>query len=143
MTVTEASRIRALIDEWMEATCRRDVPRVVALYATDVVSFDAIGPLQVRGIDAWRAHWEACMAHCPGDMAFRVEDVHIEVDGNVGFARFLLHCAVTQPDGVVHSGWMRGTACYRRVDGDWKIAHDHCSVPFDPESCKASVELQP
>jgi ketosteroid isomerase-like protein len=69
--------------------------------------------------------------------------VHIEVGGDVAFARFLMHCGATLPDGTTHSGWMRATACYRRVNDEWKIVHDHCSVPFDPESCKALVELQP
>lgn len=139
----EEARIRALIDTWVGATLKRDVPRVTALYVSDVVSFDAIGPLQVRGIEAWAAHWRACMEQCPGDMHFRIDDIHVEVGGDVAFSRFLLHCGATLPDGIVHSGWMRGTACYRRVNGEWKIAHDHCSVPFDPETCKALVELQP
>lgn len=139
----DQARIRALIGTWVDASLKRDVPRVIALYAPDVVSFDAIGPLQVRGIEAWTAHWQVCFDHCPGEMHFRIDDVHIEVGGDVAFARFLMHCGATLPDGTTHSGWMRGTACYRRVNGDWKIAHDHCSVPFDPETCKALVELQP
>jgi len=57
----EEARIRSLIDTWVEATLTRDVPRVTALYVSDVVSFDAIGPLQVRGLEAWTAHWQACM----------------------------------------------------------------------------------
>lgn len=136
--------IRAVIDTWVDAALHRDVARVTSLYVQDVVSFDAIGPLQIRGLDAWRAHWSSCMEQCPGDMVFRVQDVHVETGGgDIAFARFLMHCGATLPDGTTHSSWMRGTACYRRVGGEWKIAHDHCSVPFEPESCKALFDLQP
>lgn len=142
-TKTEEARIRALIDDWVDAIVRRDVPRILALYTADVESFDAIGPLRIRGSEAWAAHWRMCMEQCPASLQFRVQDVHVEADGNVGFARFLMQCSGTMPDGTTHSGWMRCTAGYRCEDGQWRIAHDHCSAPFDPKTNKALVDLQP
>lgn len=143
MSVTDTERIRALIDKWVEGAMHADVPRVTALYTEDVVSFDAIGPLRISGIDAWREHWKRCMEQCPGEMKFQVADVHIEVGGDVAFARFLMRCGATMPDGTEQTGWLRGTACYRCEAGEWKIAHDHCSVPFDPVSGAALIELEP
>ena len=28
--------------------------------------------------------------------------------------------------------WMRATVGYRRIDGKWKVVHEHVSVPFNP-----------
>jgi ketosteroid isomerase-like protein len=39
--------------------------------------------------------------------------------------------------------WVRWTACFRKVDGDWLIAHDHVSVPSDLDRGKALVDLHP
>jgi ketosteroid isomerase-like protein len=37
---------------------------------------------------------------------------------------------------------MRVTFCCRKAAGRWKIAHEHFSAPFDPESGKV-LDLQP
>jgi ketosteroid isomerase-like protein len=39
--------------------------------------------------------------------------------------------------------WVRATTCYRKVDGAWKIVHEHQSVPFDPHTGAASLDLAP
>ena len=35
------------------------------------------------------------------------------------------------------------TVCYGKIDGDWKVVHEHFSSPFDMQSGKALFELQP
>jgi len=35
--------------------------------------------------------------------------------------------------------WWRATVCYRKMDGEWKITHEHNSVSFDVKSGKASL----
>jgi len=32
---------------------------------------------------------------------------------------------------------------YRKIDGTWLVAHEHSSVPFDPESGMAALDLEP
>jgi len=39
--------------------------------------------------------------------------------------------------------WVRATVCFRKIDGQWKVTHEHISVPFDMETFKASVHLKP
>jgi ketosteroid isomerase-like protein len=39
--------------------------------------------------------------------------------------------------------WWRVTVCYRKIDGRWKIAHEHNSVPFNVNNGKASLDLKP
>ena len=39
--------------------------------------------------------------------------------------------------------WIRATLCYRKIDGKWMVTHEHVSVPFDPESGQASLDLKP
>jgi ketosteroid isomerase-like protein len=39
--------------------------------------------------------------------------------------------------------WWRATVCCRKVDGAWMVVHKHASVPFDAETGRASLDLEP
>lgn len=62
--------IQTLIDTYRQAVMTKDVEKVMALYADDIVSFDAIKALQFKGKAAYRAHWVECMQMCPGPHIF-------------------------------------------------------------------------
>src|ERR671911_2852301 len=143
MTRTDAeAQIRALIDGWVEAARANDIDGIVAVYAPDIRSFDAIAHLQFKGIDAYRKHWEACMAMCPSPI-FEIHDLGIEAGDGVAFGHYLLRCGTTGEDGKEQAGWTRGTVCCRKRSGRWMVAHEHFSVPFDMESGKALLGLEP
>jgi ketosteroid isomerase-like protein len=47
-------------------------------------------------------------------------------------------------DGEKVDMWLRETLCFRKIDGKWKITHEHESVPFYMDgSFKAAVDLKP
>jgi ketosteroid isomerase-like protein len=39
--------------------------------------------------------------------------------------------------------WWRATICYRKVDGAWRVTHEHASAPFNVASGRASLDLEP
>jgi ketosteroid isomerase-like protein len=39
--------------------------------------------------------------------------------------------------------WLRCTVCYRKIKGEWRIAHLQVSLPVDLRTGKAIVDLQP
>ncbi|WP_426956814.1 YybH family protein [Muricoccus radiodurans] len=135
-TRTAEDEVRAAVTAFFEAAKRQDITGIADGYAEDVVTYDAIGPVRFVGREAVVAHWQACFAMCQeGSMALR--ELRVEASGSVAFCSFLLDCGGVGPDGVRHEGTMRGTSCFRReVDGRWRIAHDHCSSPFDPMTGK-------
>jgi SnoaL-like protein len=49
----------------------------------------------------------------------------------------------TMRNGTKVDMWMRSTLCLRNENGDWRLAHEHTSVPFDAETGKALVGLKP
>jgi ketosteroid isomerase-like protein len=139
----EKAQIRGLLDDWAKAARASDIEGIMATYAPDILSFDAIAQLQFKGAEAYRKHWEACIAMCPGPMIFEIHDLGIETGDGVAFGHYLLRCGGTGPDGREQVGWMRVTVCCRRTHGRWMVAHEHFSVPFDMESGKALLELAP
>jgi ketosteroid isomerase-like protein len=38
---------------------------------------------------------------------------------------------------------MRVTVCYRKTNGKWLVVHEHFSAPFEMESGKALLDLEP
>jgi len=50
--MTAEDRIRALIEDRIPATARKDAAALSDPYAADVVLFDAVGPLRSAGADA-------------------------------------------------------------------------------------------
>jgi ketosteroid isomerase-like protein len=107
----------------------------MACYTPDVRAFDAIMALQFKGADAYRQHWQACFAMMPdGEMLIEAHEVEISVAGDLAIAHFLQRCGCTDADGNTQSGWMRATVCGRRTADGWRIAHEHYSAPFAPET---------
>ncbi len=69
MTVTtettktqDEAQIRQIIADTASAICAKDLDRIMAHYAQDVIIFDAIPPFQTKGADEFRRTWEACLA---------------------------------------------------------------------------------
>jgi len=78
-----------------------------------------------------------------GPMTFELHDLEVAAQGEVAFCHFLARYGATGPTGEKHAGWPRVTVCLRKVNGAWLIVHDHCSVPFDPQSGQAMLDLAP
>jgi ketosteroid isomerase-like protein len=136
-------QIRARLDDWANAARAKNIDGVMSHYAADVVAFDAILALQFRGAAAYRKHWETCFTLCPGPTTFEIHDLGITARDDVAFCHYILRCGGTGPDGEEHAGWMRVTVCFRKVEGTWIIVHEHFSAPFDPQSSKALLDLEP
>ena len=59
------------------------------------------------------------------------------------FCHYLFHFGGTGPDGKENIGWMRVAVCFRKTNGTLMIVHEHFSAPFDPESGKGLLGLEP
>ena len=141
-TVDETS-IRELMDDWVQALRRRDVDAIVSRQAPDVLSFDVVNPLQYIGSDATRQRAEEWMSSFQGPIGLEIRDLSVTVGDGVAFARSLNRVSVTTAAGARVNMWLRSTVCYCKIDGEWLVIHQHSSVPFDGESGKASLQLEP
>jgi ketosteroid isomerase-like protein len=83
------------------------------------------------------------MEFCPGPGVFDFHEMRIVAGDNSAFAHWLAHCGGTGPDGVLKTCWMRVSAGYQRVGGEWKVVHEHWSAPFDMETGAGLFDLKP
>jgi uncharacterized protein (TIGR02246 family) len=143
MTIATDTRteIRAIIDQWTAAICRRDVDGILAAYDPGVTVFDAIPPFAVSGAGELRKSWESCFPHMPAEFGLEIRDLEIAAGEDTAFAHWMFRFTGPDQDHPALQSWMRATSCYRKRDGRWRIVHDHISVPFDPYTSKAVLTL--
>ena len=142
-TALEESQIRTLIDDRVKAVRTRDVNASMSNLAPDILSFDVVNPLQRIGSDASRKRAEEWFSSLEDPIGYEIRDLRITAGGEVGFSHGLSHVSATRTDGAQLDMWWRTTLCFSKIDGKWMITHEHNSVPFDPESGKAALDLQP
>jgi ketosteroid isomerase-like protein len=110
-----------------------------------VVAFDLAPPLRI-GADTERApgHIQQWFDTWDGPIVSEARDLEIAVGDGIAYAFGLRHMTGTKTDGERVDLWFRATACLRREDGAWKIAHVHNSVPFAmDDSGRALLDLEP
>jgi ketosteroid isomerase-like protein len=76
-------------------------------------------------------------------VGYEVRDLEVTLGGDVAFAHGFGRLSGTLRNGTTTAGfWVRYTVCFRKIDGEWLIVHDHVSVPMDVESGKASLTFE-
>ena len=139
----DEANIRGLMDDWVQALRSRDVDAIVSRQAPGVVSFDVVNPLQYVGSDETRRRAEEWLSSFRGPIGLEIRGLSVTVGDDVAFAHGLNRVSGTMADGQAIGMWLRSTVCFRKIDGQWTVTHQHSSVPFDGESGRASLELKP
>jgi uncharacterized protein (TIGR02246 family) len=127
----EENRIRALLETWADAVRRHDIPAILAHHEPDIVMFDLPPPLQCKGIEAYEKTWELMFrCHKPG-VAFDIEELAVTAGHDVAFAAIIMRCGPdSSPNPADKDGFLfRLTVGLRKIDGDWRVAHEHHSIP--------------
>jgi ketosteroid isomerase-like protein len=105
----------------------------------EVVVFDMAGPpREYKGQKAVRGDFEKAFA---GLKNVKVDFIELNVvtDGKLGFASSIQRFTATGPDGKPMDVTFRQTDCLHKVDGQWKILHQHISLPVDMATGKADM----
>ncbi|MES2896374.1 MAG: nuclear transport factor 2 family protein [Pseudomonadota bacterium] len=143
--MTDAEQIRALLQARADALHAHEAAAAVAILADEVVNYDLDPPLAHVGgparasarLDKWFATWRTPIRSEP-------RDLQISASGDLAFAFGLIQLAGTKTDGEEVDLWFRSTVCLRRLDGAWRIVHEHSSTPFYMDGgFKAATDLKP
>lgn len=144
LAIDNELQIQRLMDNLAEAVRAKDAGRLIANYAPDVVAFDVIDPLQYVGADAVKERAEQWLANFEdGLVGYEISDLRISAGDDTAFCHSLNHIYAMRTDGNKIDMWWRATVCLSKTGDHWLITHIHSSVPFDMETGKASLDLQP
>jgi ketosteroid isomerase-like protein len=139
----DEAAIRAVMDAIAKAVRAKDVEAMLAECSPDIVTFDMVPPLRHQGAQAIRGLWARTLSPFAAPLDYEVHELDICVDGEVAFVRCLNRFGGAKADGPRVVNWLRSTFGLRRIDGRWKVVHEHVSVPFDMETNKAMLQLKP
>lgn len=140
--ISEAD-IRKLIYDHIKGIRNKDLEGVMSIYAKDIVSFDIDPPLWYKGIKAKREAWANVFEMYYHKIDYEIHDLGITVDGDIAFSHSLNHISGTMKDGHRSDIWLRWTACFRKINGNWLVTHEQVSVPVDFKTGKALLDLKP
>jgi uncharacterized protein (TIGR02246 family) len=118
-------RIRELIEEWRSAVLAKNADALIRHYASDVVVFDVVPPASFSGSDQYRDNWQRWFDSMKGPIAFEMNDVQVTASDDIAYAHSVNRVVIGGQENVV-----RATVCFRRIDGDWRVVHEHASVPL-------------
>jgi PhnB protein len=138
---SDEAKIRTLIDQRAQALHAKNADGVVSCRTPDYVQFSLAPPLahttDVKNLNTWFASWQ-------GPIGSEARDLKVAVSGDTAFSHGLSRMTGTKTDGAKVDLWFRETLCFRKIDGTWKIAHEHTSVPFHMDgSFRAAIDLKP
>jgi uncharacterized protein (TIGR02246 family) len=129
---SDEAEIRSMIAAWSRALEAKDVDGLTKDYAPDAVLYDVKPPHKLTGAAAIRTVWEQCFPFFPAKFKSEHHDLKFVVGGDVAFVYGLHHIQpIDPPTHPAGQSWIRVTACYKKVNGRWLVAHEHVSMPFD------------
>ncbi|MEV4315876.1 nuclear transport factor 2 family protein [Actinocrispum sp. NPDC049592] len=135
--------IKQQIDKLVEGIHNKDLDALKRIYATDVVSFDVEPPLQHVGVEAKLKNWTRVFTFFQ-EVSYEVRDLTLIVDEHLAIGHCFGRLSGTLRNGTSTDGmWVRGTFCFRKIDGSWLIVHDQASVPFDMATGRGVTDLEP
>lgn len=107
----------------------------------DIDVYDFVPPLQYQGAAAVHGDFDNFFNNATNVKANFVELV-VVTDGKLGMARSLQHFTWNDKAGKAQEATLRVTDVFHKVGGKWKVIHSHISVPVDPKTGQAQMNLQ-
>ena len=140
---TDEAEILALVTALHKAHLEKSPEGIAAPFAPHAVIYDLEPPLSHDGISVerkrkWLEGWDT-------PIELIAQNFKVTVSGDHAYGHGYLHMSGTpKAAGRPISFWMRSTMCFQRIDGAWRIVHEHTSVPFYMDgSLRPAFDLQP
>jgi ketosteroid isomerase-like protein len=148
MTGTEDSGSKTQIiqrmHDWKATFESKDADGMMSFYAPDDAfsAFDLMPPIQFHGGDQWRQNWVNFFSQWTGTPKLEFSDMEAYAAGDLSFVRLLVRLVGTMT-GQQLDIWVRQTNCFRRIEDEWLMIHDHVSVPTDFATGQSLLGLSP
>ena len=140
--MSNKEEIEQLIRQQERAVQQKDIDAAMAQYSEDVVSFDVVNTLEKVGVSACRERLVSWLSQFPAEFAYNVDQLFVDASENVAFCYSFNHVKGVLAGGDEIDMRWRSTTCFQKVHDKWMITHEHSSVPFDPETGKALINLK-
>ncbi len=128
-TNTAETQVRAVLEDWAKATRQNRQDEILKNHVPDLVIFDVLPPMKYESAESYRQSWGDWQPETQGEGQFDLENLSITASTDLAFAHCFIRCGGTMPDGRTFQDLVRATFCLKKIDGAWKILHQHGSKP--------------
>jgi ketosteroid isomerase-like protein len=105
-----------------------DLAGIRANHDPDILMFDVPPPFLSRGLDAYMATWQKFYPSQARPIAFDFEEIEITAGADVALATAIGSCGYLERGKRIDLKF-RLTMGFCKRDGQWRILHEHHSVP--------------
>ena len=137
------SELTSLLERQSEAIRIKDIDRLMSLYSPDIVYFDLVPPLRYVGSAALRRRFLDWFEGFEGPIGQEITDLNVMESGDAAIAHMPIRAGGTLKNGQEVGFWVRTTDGCLRSNDEWLITHEHVSLPVDPMSRSAVMDLVP
>ncbi|XGC81923.1 SgcJ/EcaC family oxidoreductase [Bdellovibrio bacteriovorus] len=141
--VSAEAEVRAVMEQFAEGIRSRNINKILACYAPDVVAFDLMPPMKIEGAEEYRKNWEMFEQYTQGAVQYEFIYQKTFVSGDLAIFFAVTHMNFADEKGQTMNVYARYTAGLKKHDGKWLIIHENNSVPVDMETDKAMFDLNP
>lgn len=127
---SEASEVRTVLEAWARATRENRQDDILRNHTDDLVIFDVLAPMKYDSAQAYRQSWSEWQPETQGDAQFALENLSVTAGHDIAAAHCFITCGGVTPGGRQFQDVVRATFCLRKVDGEWKVFHQHVSKPL-------------
>lgn len=135
--------LKVLLHKWQKAVTSGNVNELAELYTADTVFYDMKMPHLQKGPEAYVSMWQECLNMFELPTRHEVKDMTFVTGEDVAFAYGFARFGGKLKNGPDVDSWIRVSIGYRKENGQWKIAHEHVSVPLNMETMQPAMDLQP
>jgi ketosteroid isomerase-like protein len=126
------NEIMELIEKCSNALNEKNLDALFEHITDDVELFDVV--TQTSGVGDYRKLWEQCLPFFGDKVGTERKDVKIHAGSDLAFVHCFTRVTGVKSDNENAKSWLRTTICLKKINGAWKIAHEHISLPFDVET---------
>jgi len=138
----DKAQVMALYHRQIAAYDKGDVDAVMACYSddSDAIFFEDTIPFQLNKASLRKLNEMAYQSL--SDFHAHGEPVDMLVSGNLAVVRSSIVNTWKDKSGRPHSQTSRYTQVDRKEHGKWLVWHEHFSVPYDPATGKAVLDVK-
>lgn len=129
--------IREVMDAITAALRARDGDVTRAHCRPDHETFDRVPPLRHTDAEALRNLWTRTLASFDPPLEYDLEGISITAAGDVAF-----DWCLSRFGGSHVARRLRSTFGFRKVDGRWRLVHEHIRVRTDTPSGQMAIGLR-
>lgn len=143
--LSDADQIAKALNDGCKAVVAKDIDGMIAPFkkSDTLVMFD-FGTPRSRGWDQLRAANEEFVKEAATDTFCIYREIHpVILSPDAAYSWAIMSAGGTMKDGNKVDITIRSTDIWRKIDGAWRIVHEHNSFPVDMKTGNADMESRP